>query len=217
LFINNLKCGWVHLRAESQDGKLVFTDELFIQPNKDQSTAIKVGMICQANEYLSPLKMTMESTGGENVGQIEAKVKEDRLIVTHSGEMKAYKIQPNLVVDMALLRLVTILPRTQEYSIGMLELLKPKITDNVTVKFDKDKPVDYKGEKVNARRFIVSDGESEERFYWVGSAGNLYKVQAGAIEAVLSDEKKAKELDTKELGFRPRPEAEVPADGPEEP
>src|SRR5260221_332203 len=32
LFINSLKCGWVHMKAESQDGKLVFTDELFIQP-----------------------------------------------------------------------------------------------------------------------------------------------------------------------------------------
>ncbi|HEV3027537.1 MAG TPA: hypothetical protein VG457_08195 [Planctomycetota bacterium] len=198
LFINNLKCGWVHLKAENRDGKLVFTDELFIQPNKDQSTTIKVGLTCQPNEYLTPVKMTMESTGGENAGQIEAKVKEDRLIVSHSGEMKAYKIQPNLVVDMALLRLVTILPRTQEYPIGMLELLKPKIKENVAVKFDKDELVDYKGEKVKARRYVVSDGESEDRFYWAGSAGILYRVQAGAIEAALSDEKSAKDLDTKD-------------------
>jgi hypothetical protein len=198
LFINNLKCGWVHLKAESQDGNLVFMDELFIQPNKDQSMDIKIGMTCLPNEYLSPLKVTMESTGGDNAGQIEAKVKEDRLIVSHSGEMKAYKIQPNLVVDLALLRLVTILPRTDDYSIGVLELLKPKIKENGAVKFDKDELIDYKGEKVQARRYIVSDGESEDRIYWAGSAGNLYKVQAGAIEAVLSDEKKAKELDTKD-------------------
>lgn len=198
LFINNLKCGWVHLKAESKDGQLVFTDELFIQPNKDQSMTVKVGLVCQANEYLTPVKITLESTGGENAGQIEAKVKEDRLIVTHSGEMKAHKIQSNLVADMALLRLVTVLPKTAEYPIGLLELIKPKIKENAALKFDKEEQVDYLGQKVTARRFIVSDGESEDRFYWVGAAGSLYRVQAGAIEAVLSDEKKAKDLDTKD-------------------
>jgi len=198
LFINNLKCGWVHLKAEAQDGNLVFTDELFIQPNKDQSMSIKVGLTCQANEYLTPIRITMESTGGENAGQVEAKVKEDRLIVTHSGDVKAHKIQPNLVVDMALLRLVTILPKTEEYSIGLLELVKPKIKETATVKFDKEELVDYLGQKVRARRYIISDGESEDRFYWAGAAGLLYRVQAGAIEAVLSDEKKAKDLDTKD-------------------
>ncbi|HVR87370.1 MAG TPA: hypothetical protein VMU54_23800, partial [Planctomycetota bacterium] len=191
LFINTLKCGWVHLKSESRDGKIVFTDELFIQPNKDQSTTIKIGLTCEPNEFLTPIRMTLESAGGENAGRIEAKVKEDRLIVTQSGEMKAYKIQPNLVVDMALLRLVTILPRTPEYSIGVLELLKPKIKENVAVKFDKDELVDYKGEKVKARRYVVSDGESEDRIYWAGPAGSLYKVQAGGIEAALSDEKSA--------------------------
>jgi hypothetical protein len=112
--------------------------------------------------------------------------------------MQAHKIRPNLVVDMALLRLVTILPPTEEYSIGVLELVKPKIKENVAVKFEKEELVDYKGERVKARRFIVSDGESEDRFYWTGAAGNLYRVQAGGIEAVLSDEKKAKDLDTKD-------------------
>jgi len=198
LFINNLKCGWVHLKADSVDGKLVFTDELFIQPNKDQSMTVKVGLTCQANEYLTPVKITLDTTGGENAGQIEAKVKEDRLIVTHSGEVKAHKIQPNLVVDMALLRLVTILPKTEEYSIGILELVKPKIKETAGVKFDKEELVDYLGQKVKARRYIISDGESEDRFYWAGPAGSLYRVQAGAIEAALSDEKKAKDLDTKD-------------------
>ncbi|HZE99976.1 MAG TPA: hypothetical protein VE981_23415 [Planctomycetota bacterium] len=197
LFINNLKCGWVHLKAETQEGKIVFTDELFIQPNKDTSMTVKVGMTCNADEYLSPVKISMETTGGDNAGTIEAKVKEDRLIVTRSGEMKAHKIKPNLVVDMALLRLVTLLPKTEEYPIALLEVIKPKLKENAALKFDKEETVDYKGMKVQARRFIVSDGEDEDRFYWVGS-GLLYKVQAGAIEALLSDEKKAKDLDTKD-------------------
>jgi hypothetical protein len=198
VFINNLKCGWVHMKAEAKEGQIAFTDELFLQPTKDQSFTIKVAMLCQPDEYLTPVKLSLESSGGENAGTIEAKVKEDRLIVTHSGEMKAHKIKPNLVVDMALLRLVTVLPRCEEYPIAILEMVKPKMKENAAVKFDKEELVEYKGEKVKARRYIVSDGEDEDRFYWAGAPGTLYKVQAGAIEAVLSDEKKAKDLDTKD-------------------
>lgn len=198
LFINNLKCGWVHLKAESVDGKLVFTDELFLQPSKDQSMSIKIATTCVADEYLSPVKLSLESTGGDTAGTIEAKVKEDRLIVTHSGEMKAMKIKPNLVVDMALLRLVTVLPKTEEYPLSLLETVKPKVKESAAVRFDKEEQVEHLGQKVQARRYIVSDGEDDDRFYWAGAAGTLYKVQAGAIEAVLSDEKKAKDLDTKD-------------------
>ncbi|HLY08203.1 MAG TPA: hypothetical protein VKW04_02750 [Planctomycetota bacterium] len=198
LFINSLKCGWVHLKAETRDGQIAFVDELFLQPTKDQSMTIKISLLCQPDEYLTPVKLSLESTGGENAGTLEAKVKEDRLIVTHSGETKAQRIKSNTVVDMALLRLVTILPRTEEYPIALLEVVKPNLKENAAVKFDKEEMIDYKGEKVKARRFIVSDGESEDRFYWTGLAGTLYRVQAGAIEAVLSDEKKAKDLDTKD-------------------
>jgi hypothetical protein len=198
LFINNLKCGWVHLKAEDKDGKIDFTDELFIQPTKDQSLTVKIAMTCRADEYLTPVKLTLESTGGENAGTIEAKVKEDRLIVSRSGEMKAHKIKPNLVVDMALLRLVTILPRTEGYPIAILETIKPQLKENAGVKFDREELVEYKGQKVTARRYIVSTGEDEDRFYWAGLSGTLYKVQAGAVEASLTDEKKAKDLDTKD-------------------
>ncbi len=198
LFINTLKCGWVHLKAEDKDGKIDFTDELFIQPTKDQSMTVKIAMTCQADEYMTPVKLTLESTGGEIAGTIEVKVKEDRLIVSHSGEMKAHKIKPNLVVDMALLRLVTILPRTEGYPIAILETIKPKLKENAGVKFDREELVEYKGQKVTARRYIVSTGEDEDRFYWAGLSGTLYKVQAGAVEASLTDEKKAKDLDTKD-------------------
>jgi hypothetical protein len=198
LFINNLKCGWVHLKAEDKDGAILFTDELFLQPTKDQSMTVKISMTCQPDEYLTPIKLSLDSTGGENAGAIEAKVKEDRLIVTHSGEVKAHRIKPNLIVDMALLRLVTILPRTPEYPVSILEMIKPKMKENAAVKFDREELVEYKGQKVTARRYVVSDGEDEDRFYWAGLAGTLYKVQAGGIEAVLTDEKKAKDLDTKD-------------------
>jgi hypothetical protein len=154
---------------------------------------------CEPDEYLSPLRIAMDANLPENTGSIEGKVKEGRLIVTKDGERKAHKLKGNTVVDFALMRLVTILPRTEGYPIALLELVKPKMKESATVRFDKEELIEVGGAKVKARRFIASDGEDEDKFYWVGAAGQLYKLQAGErIEALLCDEKKAKDLDTKD-------------------
>lgn len=199
IYIESLKAGWVHLKAEEKDGKIVLTDELFLQPSKEQSFSIKTSVTCEPDEYLSPLRIAMDANLPENSGSIEGKVKEGRLIVTKDGERKAHKLSRNTVVDFALMRLVTILPRTEGYSISLLELVKPKLKESATVKFDKEELIEIGGSKVKARRFVVSDGEDDDKFYWVGAAGELFKLQAKEhIEAVLTDEKKAKDLDTKD-------------------
>ena len=60
------------------------------------------------------------------------------------------------------------------------------------------------GPEIDRRRnapvgWRAMDGVGEDRFYWVGAAGQLYKLQAKEnVEAVLCDEKRAKDLDTKE-------------------
>lgn len=199
IYIDSLKAGWVHLKAEEKDGKIVLTDELFLQPSKDQSFSIKTSVTCEPDEYLSPVRIAMDANLPENSGSIEGKVKEGRLIVTKDGERKAHKLKGNTVVDFALMRLVTILPRTEGYPIALLELIKPKLKESATVKFDKEETIEIGGSKVKARRFIVSDGEDDDKFYWVGAAGQLYKLQAKEhVEALLTDEKKAKDLDTKD-------------------
>jgi DNA polymerase III gamma/tau subunit len=199
IYINALKTGWVHLKAEEKEGKIVFTDELLLQPSKDQSISIKTAMTCERDEYLSPVRISMDANTPEDSGAYEGKVKEGRLILTSKGEKQAQKLKENTVVDFALLRLVTILPRTEAYPISLLELVKPKVKESAVVRFDREEAIEYGGAKVKARRFIVSDGEDEDRFYWVGAAGQLYKLQAkDNIEAVLCDEKRAKDLDTKD-------------------
>lgn len=193
---NALKVGWVHLKAEAKDGKIVLSDELHLGITKEQTLTIKAGLTCEADEYLSPSLLSLETTGGENPVSLEGKVKEGRLIVTAGGEKKAHPIKPNLVVDFALLRLVTILPRTEEYGISLLELTKPGLKASAAVKFVNEEPIEHDGKKVQSRRFILSDGEGEDRFYWVGAAGELYRLEAAnGIEALLCDEQRAKDLD----------------------
>lgn len=197
VYISALKVGWVHLKAEEKDGKVVLTDELHLQPAKDQTLSIKVALTCEPNEYLSPLAISFDSVGGEGPGAFEGKVKEGRLILTHQGEKKAQKLQPNTVVDFAFLRLVTILPRTPEYSMALVELIKPELKDGTVARFDREETIEHDGKKVKARRFVLSNGDSEDRFYWVGAAGQLYKMQAKEnVEVVLSNEKSAKDIDT---------------------
>jgi hypothetical protein len=49
----------------------------------------------------------------------------------------------------------------------------------------------------NARRYLLYDGESVEKFYWVDAEGRLLKVQIGDEgELILSDEADARKLDT---------------------
>jgi hypothetical protein len=199
IYINALKTGWVHLKAEEKDGKLVFTDELVLQPTKNQTISIKTALTCEPNEYLSPLAVSVDSTGGDDAVSFEGKVKEGRMVVSSQGQKQARKLNSNTVVDFAFLRLVTILPRTEEYSLSLIELMKPEIKEGAVAKFEKEETIEHDGKKVKARRFILSDGVGEDRFYWVGAAGQLYKLQAKEnIEAVLCDEKRAKDLDTKD-------------------
>lgn len=199
IYINALKTGWVHLKAEEKDGRILFTDEIFLQPSKDQSTSIKTTLTCERDEYLTPVQLSMDANTPENTGSFQGRVKEGRLIVSSGGEKQAHKLRGNTVVDFALMRLVTILPRTEEYPISLLELVKPKLKESATVKFEREETIDHNGSKVRARRFIVSDGEDDDRFYWVGAAGELYKLQVKEnIEAVLCDEKRAKDLDTRD-------------------
>lgn len=199
VYISALKVGWVHLKSEAKDGKIVLTDELHLEPAKDQVMSIKVALTCEPNEYLSPLAISFDAVGGEGPAAFEGKVKEGRLILTHQGEKKAQKLQPNTVVDFAFLRLVTILPRTPEYSMALVELIKPELKDGAAAKFDREETIEHDGKKVKARRFVLSNGDGEDRFYWVGAAGELYKMQAKEnVEVVLSDEKRSKDIDTKD-------------------
>src|SRR5436190_49631 len=43
---NALKIGWVHATSAPKDGKIEIADELFLQPSKDNSMTIKVGLSC---------------------------------------------------------------------------------------------------------------------------------------------------------------------------
>ena len=204
LYIGALKVGWVHLKTESKDGRLLLTDEIFVQTDKNNLTTLKISVACLPDEYFSVQEVSYDMSSPDRTMAITARVKEGRLVVKEGEQTKAQKVKANLLVDTAFLRLVTILPKTEGYDLTVLQLVgeKPKFRDNSVVRFDKEDSVEHEGRQVKCRRFILSDGEDNDRSYWVDAEGRLLKIQIRAdekdAEIVLTDEKRAKDIDTKD-------------------
>ncbi len=202
-FIGELKVGWAHLKAEEKDGKIVLDDEIRLQQNKDTVFHIKAVLTCRPNEYLSVESLTLDLASPEHSVTATAQVKENRLVVKANGETKASKIRSNTVVDLAVFPLVTLLPKTEGYEVEVLELIKPKLPEAAVLKFDKEETIEFEERKVKTRRFMQSSGSGKDRFYYVDAAGRLLRVQLMAeddkdVELILSDEKRAKDIDTKD-------------------
>lgn len=203
VFIGDLKVGWAHLKAEEKEGKLVLDDEIRLQQNKDTVFHIKAVLTCRPNEYLSVESLTLDLASPEHSVNATAQVKENRLVVKANGETKASKIRPNTVVDLAVFPLVTLLPRTEGYEVEVLELIKPKLPEGALLKFDKEETIEFEERKVKTRRFMQTSGSGKDRFYYVDAGGRLLRVQLMSdddkdVELILSDEKRAKDIDTKE-------------------
>jgi hypothetical protein len=202
IFVNGVHLGWVHMKAEEKDGKIVFEDEIRAQQGKDASLQIKATLTCDPNEYLTARTIVLDLATPENTVVATAQLKENRLVVKAGGEVKAHKVQANTVVDLAVFPLVTILPKTEGYDVEVLELIKPKLPEAAVLKFDKEETVEFENRKVKARRFMLA-GDGKERFYWVDATGRLLKVQFSGddnkdVEITLTDEKRAKDIDTKD-------------------
>ncbi len=202
VFIGAVHVGWARLRAEEKEGKVVFTDEVRIQVNKDIVFEVRVALTCEPDEYLSLRSVTLDIGSPEQTVQATGQVKEGRLVVKTGGDVKAHKIAKNTVADFAAFRLVTLLPRTEGYEIELLELIKPKLPVAATVKFDKEESIEFEEKKVKTRRFVLADGQSKDRYYWVDGRNRLLRMQSVSdddkeVEIQLSDEKRAKDIDTK--------------------
>jgi hypothetical protein len=199
VFVKGLKIGWVHMETQEKEGSLRAVDELYLKENKDKELSIWATLRAQANEYLSPLEITVEAKGTEANHSIQGKVKENRLVLTVGDQKQAVKLRPNAITDLGVMRLVTILPRTPEYELSVIETIKIKLVESATLRFDKDESIEWGGRKVKTRRFVLSDGEGEDKVYWVDSENRLLRMQVkDDIEVILSDEKSAKDIDTKD-------------------
>jgi hypothetical protein len=203
VFIQTLHVGWAHFKAEEKDGKVVVAVELRVQQNKDTVFEIRATMTCEPNEYLSLSDVALDIASPDNSVSATARVKDGRLVVKAGGETKAVKLQGNTVVDLAVFPLVTILPRTDAYEVEVLQFIKPKLPEAGLLKFEKEESIEFGGKKVKTRRFMLSTGDSKDRFYYVDAAGQLLRVHLVSgdekdVEMMLTDEKRAKDIDTKD-------------------
>ena len=81
--------------------------------------------------------------------------------------------------------------------------IKPKLPEAAVVKFDKEETIEFENRKVKARRFSLSKGDGKDRFYYVDATNRLVRVHMTSeddkdVEMTLSDEKRAKDIDTKD-------------------
>jgi hypothetical protein len=202
LYVEGVHVGWVHMKAQEKEGKIILDSEIRAQMGKDTTFQIKATLTCEPNEYLTATSIVLDLATPENTVSATAQLKEGRLVVRAGGDIQAHKVRSNTVVDLAVFPLVTILPRTEGYDLEVLELIKPKLPEAAVLKFDKEESVEFGDRKVKAKRFMLA-ADGHERFYWVDGAGRLLRVQftgedQKAVELMLTDAKRAKDTDTRD-------------------
>lgn len=192
VFKEALQIGWVRLKTEEEAGKLRLTDEI-----QAKGTKVKATQVCEKDEYLSSAELALDIDSPETTLAATGRRKDDRLVFEANGETRALRVGRDTVTDLALLRLVGLLPPTEEYEVELLELLKPGETRRARLKKLIDETVTVEGRALKARQWTLLDGGDEERTYWVDEAGLLLKARFGPVEMTLTTEAKAKDVDTK--------------------
>lgn len=192
-----LQIGWVHLKAEEKDGRIRFSDEIQVRPSKDVAVIVKASQLCEKDEYLTCRELTLDIQSPDTTVTATARRKEDRLILEANGDTKAVRLAKNTVTDLAVLRLVGLLPATDEYEVELFQLVKPGEPSAARFKKQLDETITLDGRALKARQWLLLDGGDEDRGYWVDDAGRLLKARFGSVEMALTTEAKAKDVDVK--------------------
>lgn len=193
-----IKVGWLRLKLEEKDGVLLMSDELFFTDNGQESRTLH-SIKSRMDEYLSPISIYVEAKRPQKPWLIEADILDGILMVKRTnlgpGEKGATRLKPNFTTEFSVMRLATLLPKTEGYNVSLLEMWeKPAIQDAV-LKFEQEESIDFEGGRIKASRFTLSNPHSADRNYWVDDAGRLVKMRVyGRIEFVLTDERDAKDI-----------------------
>ena len=192
--------GWLRLNVKETNGLIVLDDELFLIQNGQEARHVQT-LICQPDEYLTPVSVYVEAKRSKKPWIIDADVKEGRLIPRRissvAREKEAERLPRNFTTDFAAMHLVTIMPQTKGYELAVLQMFeKPSLEDSI-LKFDREETIVVGRGTIKARRCTLSNSNTSDRVYWVDDSGRLVKIQVyGRIELFLTDEKSARDIPT---------------------
>jgi hypothetical protein len=191
------KVGWLRLGVQIKEGALVLSDEMFYR-TQGQEGRILHTLKGQADEYLTPLSLSVDVKRLVKPWTVQGEGRAGNLVLRSPSKPEAEGAtlhKPDFTTDFAVMRLVTLLPRTKGYPVSLLEMWeKPALQESV-LKFEQEETLDFQGGKIKASRFTLSNAESAERIYWVDENGRLLKMRIyGRIEFVLTDEKEARRM-----------------------
>jgi len=197
--------GWLRLKLQEIDGRFLLTDEFYVGDTQSMHMRNVLSVTAKIDDFLTieQFSWIAERKNKEESFEIRAHVSGDKMVVTRNtfekeegegeGEQEA---PPNLTTDLAVMRLVTLLPESRGYPISVLSTFqKPKLLHAV-IRFDGHETLWHGGRRIKTRRFKMSDPETADRTYWVSEKGELLKVHLyGKVELVLTNEKQAKDID----------------------
>lgn len=200
--------GWFHLKVVKNAETFVLSDEFVAKVDQANQMQIVSKLTAQPDEFLTPIELTNKHEGPGASIAVELKVEAGRATVVMNGQRKEGEdaggpLPARFVTDKALMRLVTLMPQTDGYSVQVFDTLmkaKPRLIENGSLKFEKEEPLDYQGRQVKTRLFRFQAENFPETLYWVDLEGALLKVRMmGGVELLLSDEKNAKNIKVSEL------------------
>lgn len=181
--------GRVVLSTEVRDGKVILTDEVKVT-YRGESMQLNIVHECRLDNYLSPIRIESKGTGDDEFGTFVATFRDGAATVVSDEGTSVVKVPEDTVAYLALLRLVTLLPRepgrvyTFDHWLESSEMLLKHDYRIECVGYDS---VAHGEKKFRCAKFAVSSQRAQVLEVWVSSRGWILRM--------ILDERKLFELD----------------------
>lgn len=200
--------GWMQLKVEKQGERLVLKDQFFAKPDRDHEMTIASSLTAEPNEFLSPVALDLDFRSPGGSGKTQIQPAKDGVSVTYNGQKMGNdaKLPSSLVTDFALLRLVTMLPRSGSIDLVLFDTIqhsKPRPLEGRLLKFDADEEIEIAGKKLKTRRYVLKASNTQDQLFWVDGESRLVKFTLAGFDVVLSDQKSANQIDNSKLREAP--------------
>ncbi len=208
-----VKVGWMRLQTEAKDGQIVMRDEIYFNA-KGQEGRYLHSMRSRPDEYLTPTSFSVDTQRPSKPWVIDGDVVAGKLIPRRlmgvRGESRIAALQPNFVTEFSVMRLAVMVAKPNGYDLSVLGIWEKPVILEAVLKYEGEEAVDLDSGPIKASRYVLTNPQSSDRFFWVDGEGRLVKARVYTrIEFVLTDESRAKEL--------PAPQVEARAERPRKP